>query len=321
MVNQAKQARGYFPVVGVGIYDDGLSSLPGNRTPVARGRAPRGKGGSKGGRTAGPSTAGKGSHGITSRAPEQPAAKLRKGGRPGQALRGGPAHGSSPSPGLCFLCGQPGHLARDCPNLGTGGTAGRNKRAFGTGGLYWASANSEGNSSQVDYAYAACCESSCCEAAPVIAAASAATAAAARAGGAWGDGNIDYGILDGGASCSCASFEIIQMIADGWEPLGTASSVQPNGGRAFLFGGGERTQSNTKAVVPNDCLTNGLGIHVVANPNTPFLLGLDTLREYGSVLGYQHDTVYSHVLERYIPSKVLSSGHIGIRVLLDPQQY
>ena len=47
LVNQAKQARGYFPVVGVGIYDDGLSSLPGNRTPVARGRAPRGKGGNK----------------------------------------------------------------------------------------------------------------------------------------------------------------------------------------------------------------------------------------------------------------------------------
>ena len=76
LVNQVKQARGYFPVVGVGIYDDGLSSLPGNRAPVARGRAPRSKGGGKGGRTAGPGTAGKGSLGITSRAPQQPAAKL-----------------------------------------------------------------------------------------------------------------------------------------------------------------------------------------------------------------------------------------------------
>ena len=42
LVNQVTQARGYFPVVGVGIYHDGLSSLPGNRTPVARGRTPRG---------------------------------------------------------------------------------------------------------------------------------------------------------------------------------------------------------------------------------------------------------------------------------------
>ena len=111
------------------------------------------------------------------------------------------------------------------------------------------------------------------------------------------------------------------MIADGWEPLGRTSSVEPNGGRSFLFGGGERSGSSTKAVVPNDCLTDGLGIHVVANPNTPLLLGLDTLREYWLVLDYHHDTVYSHVLERYIPSKVLSSGHIGIRVLPDPQVY
>ena len=97
--------------------------------------------------------------------------------------------------------------------------------------------------------------------------------------------------------------------------------MEPNGGRRFLFGGGDRSSSVVKATVPNDSLTNGLGIHVVDNVDTPLLLGCDTLREYGLVLDYHHDTVYSHVLERYIPSKVLSSGHIGIRILPDPQAY
>ena len=49
-------------------------------------------------------------------------------------------------------------------------------------------------------------------------------------GGAWGEEDVDYGILDGGAVSSCASFEIIQMIADEWEPLGRTSSGKSNGG-------------------------------------------------------------------------------------------
>ena len=31
LVNEVKKARGYFPIVGVGCYDDGFNSLPGNR--------------------------------------------------------------------------------------------------------------------------------------------------------------------------------------------------------------------------------------------------------------------------------------------------
>ena len=82
------------------------------------------------------------------------------------------------------------------------------------------------------------------------------------------------------------------------------------GGRNFLCGGGDRAMSKIKAVVP-----------VVDNVNTPLHLGRDVLREYGLVLDYHHNIVYRYVLERYIPSKVFSSGHIGIRMLPDPQQH
>ena len=74
-------------------------------------------------------------------------------------------------------------------------------------------------------------------------------------------------------------------------------------------------------MVPNDYLPDGLGINVVGNPNTLLLLGLDTIRKYGLVLDYYHDAAYSHILKRYIPSIILSSGHMAVRVLPDPQDY
>ena len=135
------------------------------------------------------------------------------------------------------------------------------------------------------------------------------------AGGAWGQDHAEYGILDGGASASCASFEIIRFIDDEWQPLGRSADVEDNGGRAFLFAGGERTSSKTQAWMPNHAFPDGLGIHVVCCTDTPLLVGLDMIRRYGLVLDYFHDTVYSHHLGRIIPSKVLSSGHLAVSML------
>ena len=133
LVNEVKKARGYFPIVGIGCYDDGFNSLPGNRSLSA----PRGRGASRGGRkggrsrgsSSGSNPAGKGTLGVTppARASQQPAAKLRKGGT-GTAQRGGPHHANSVTK-QCFLCNKMGHFARDCPDRGAGG----NKRAFGAG--------------------------------------------------------------------------------------------------------------------------------------------------------------------------------------------
>ena len=84
LVNQVKKARGYFPIVGIGTYDDGFNSLPGNRTQAARGPSTS-RGGSRKGGTPRGSGGGKAPRPL-----QQPAAKLRKGGTPGQATREAP---------------------------------------------------------------------------------------------------------------------------------------------------------------------------------------------------------------------------------------
>ena len=55
LVNQVKKAPVYFPIVGIGTFDDGFASLPGNRTQAARGRATSRGGSSKGGMSRGSS--------------------------------------------------------------------------------------------------------------------------------------------------------------------------------------------------------------------------------------------------------------------------
>ena len=191
--------------------------------------------------------------------PQQPAAKLRKGGN-GKASR---------PPPQCFLCHKTGHLARDCPERGTGGT--QTKRAFGassfafgcceghlggdgktllttdcpagpTGGEQWSHAFGAHDYDQLllqgydDYAPDYFSEPDDLE--PVVLGASS-----------WI--NHHYGILDGGATSSCASYEIVQSIADSWEPLEQYPECEAKD-KSFVFGGGEQSQSKTRAWLPND---------------------------------------------------------------------
>ena len=126
-----------------------------------------------------------------------------------------------------------------------------------------------------------------------------------------------YGILDGGATCTCGSYDLIRAISDEWEAIGKETTVEVNG-KHFLFGGGEVTASKVKAWVPHDVFVEGLGVHVVPTTATPVLIGTDMLRRYGLVLDYHNDTVFRHPLQCMLPAERLPSGHLAVQ-LLPPQ--
>ena len=140
------------------------------------------------------------------------------------------------------------------------------------------------------------------------------------AGTTWASG-YQYGILDGGATSTFGSFELVQLIADEWEPLERFPTLEDNGGKDFMFAGGEASPSKVWAWMPNEIFADEIAVNVVPCTSTPILIGLDMLRHYGLVLDYAHDTVYSHLLKRGIPSTVLKSGHLAISMLPEPGKY
>ena len=133
----------------------------------------------------------------------------------------------------------------------------------------------------------------------------------------WTTHGHHYGILDGGATSTCGSFELIQLIADAWEPLDRYPTLGNSGGRDFTFAGGEKSSSKVRAWMPNEVFADGIAANVVPCTSTPILIGIDMLSYYGLVLDYAHNTVYSHRLKRKIPCTVLKSGHLGL--LMTPE--
>ena len=127
--------------------------------------------------------------------------------------------------------------------------------------------------------------------------------------------------MDGGATSTCASFEVVQLIADSWEPLDKFPDVEGVRPREFTFAGGEQSLSKTRVWMPNNTLDEGIGIHVVPCTETPLLLGTDMLRYYGLVIDYAYNTVYSHRLNRDIPCTLLKSGHLAIRMTPEDKDY
>ena len=127
-------------------------------------------------------------------------------------------------------------------------------------------------------------------------------------------GNPGYGILDGCATSTCASYEIVQWIADAWEPLEQIPVVESCRPTTYTFAGGEQTASKTRAWMPNEVLNDGVAINVVPCAETPLLIGTDMLRYYGLVLDYAYNTVYSHRLKRDIPCILLKSGQLALKM-------
>ena len=134
----------------------------------------------------------------------------------------------------------------------------------------------------------------------------------------WVDHN--YGILDSGATSTVASYEVVQLIADAWEPLGRYPDLEPCD-KSFVFAGGEQSHSKTRAWMPNEIFTDGIAVSTVPCTATPLLIGTDMLRYYGMVLDYGYNTVYSHRLKRDVPCTVLHSGHLAISMLPEEENY
>ena len=84
---------------------------------------------------------------------------------------------------------------------------------------------------------------------------------------------------------------------------------------AFTFAGGETEAANTKICIPVAEFPQGISVNVVSNESTPFLIGLDVLREYGCAIDYHYNRVYSRFLKRYLPCAILPTRHLALEVL------
>ena len=116
------------------------------------------------------------------------------------------------------------------------------------------------------------------------------------------------------------SYVLIEELIEEWHECEEAPPTEleePSIG--FTFAGGEEASAVTRAWLPHDLFSDGVGLNVVPTESTPMLLGLDFLRYYGLVVDYFNDTVFSHYLNQYIPSVVLSSGHIAVDLRPQPQ--
>ena len=83
----------------------------------------------------------------------------------------------------------------------------------------------------------------------------------------------------------------------------------------FTFAGGETEAANTKICTPHAEFPQGMSVNVVSNESTPFLIGLDVLREYGLVIDHHYNRVYSHILKHYLPCAILPTGHLALEML------
>ena len=106
-------------------------------------------------------------------------------------------------------------------------------------------------------------------------------------------------ILDGWATKKVAGFWSVQPVGDKYEEA-TVEMTDV----AFTFAGGETDAAKLKTWIPHAELQQEMTVNVVPCESTPFLIGLDVLREHGMVFDHWN-CVYSHVLKRSLPCATL----------------
>ncbi|CAK0814933.1 unnamed protein product, partial [Prorocentrum cordatum] len=290
LINEVKNARGYFPVVGLGAYD-ALPTQPaagaGRGRAVSRGGPPRkGKGKDRGG------VAGRGKgRGQSQKRPAAPPKDSNSGT-------------NDKFKGACLLCGGPGHKARDCPNRGNGGAQGERRRAFNSfvgaadgyskkvefedvQDVFIGTVNDEGESKDGDE-----------EGLDEFVAFSM-------------DDCKGCAFLDGGASRSVGGVEQLEYAN---ERLSEPMEVSPDKSLGFSFAGGDRADAPSRVTFNVKVLNDEAVSIYVLDRQSPVLLGIDMLKKYGLVIDYFHNTVYSRRFKREIPTRVLPPGHLALNL-------
>ncbi len=125
-------------------------------------------------------------------------------------------------------------------------------------------------------------------------------------------------ILDGGASMSAGGYPLLQESVDRHVAEGRETSLEPAQVQ-FSFAGGADTRSVTKVGLPLPAL-NGerLEFHCLPTASTPLLIGVDMLDRFGLVLDYYHGTVFSFVLDRFLPCVRTPGRHLAL--LANPEE-
>ena len=119
-----------------------------------------------------------------------------------------------------------------------------------------------------------------------------------------------FAILDGGDTKTVSGFMSLQPVADRYE--GTTTETTDVG---FTFAGGETEAARTNICLPHAEFPQEISVDVVSNESTPFLIGLDVSREYGLVIDFHNNRVYSHILKRYLPCAFLPTGHLALEMM------
>ena len=202
------------------------------------------------------------------------------------ATRVGPLRAPHLRPDQCMLCRQVGHHASECPNKGKPTASSRGKRAFGTCALGCAVFDSQCYGVTVEEIEQDQDEDN-------------------------SNKSVEgFAILVGGATKTVCGFMSVQPVPDRYE--GTTIETTDVG---FTFAGGETQAANTKICIPHAEFPQGISVNVVSDESTPFIIGLGVLREYGLVIDFHYNRVYSHILKRYLLCAILPTGHLALEML------
>ena len=289
LLARVKSARGYYSVVGIGVFD-GFAQPSTDRKPAksrGKGRKEKRKGNNvsqKGGKPTRLGTLGILPKPQTSRVESRPP-RSKKRPTDADATRGGPHHAPHLRPDQCMLCRQVGHRASECPNKGK-------LTAFHLENVHL-----------VPMLWVVRWFDSPCYGAIVEEIEHDQDEEDIEDFVAFSIKSLEgFAILDGGATKTVSGFMSVQPVADRYE--GTTIETTDVG---FTFAGGETEAASMRIYIPHAEFPQGISVNVVSNESTPFLIGLDVLREYGLVIELPLQSCVQSHLET-LPSLCNSSG-------------